>query len=147
MPGPGPCRAAWGAEVPAQGRQQRGGFTLIEVLIAAAILGVGLTALLTAASRCLAVMRAAQQYQDAQWALNLGELEHPVLPTQDYKDWEVSAEAYDHGMTYSREVEEPDEERKDGLYLLRSRVTWSSKNRRGYEEVVRYVFVKEKAEL
>lgn len=133
---------------------RRQGLTLIEVLIAAAILGVGLTALLTASSRCLAVMRAAKRYQDAQWALGMGELEHPVLMPKDRGDdmdpvplWEVSPTTYDNGMVYSREVEEPDEDEKDGLYLLRSRVAWTESGHAGYEEVVRYVFVKEKASL
>lgn len=135
-------------------RTGREGLTLIEVLIAAAILGVGLTSLLTASSRCLAVMRAAKRYQDAQWVLSVGEAEHPVLMPKDRGDdmdpiplWEVSPETFENGMVYSREVEEPDEEQKDGLYLLRSRVTWSETGNAGYEEVVRYVFVKEKAEL
>ena len=39
------------------------------------------------------------------------------------------------------------EEHEDGLYLLRSRVTWARGSRNGSEEVVRYVFVKEKAKL
>ena len=130
----------------------RRGLTLIEVLLAAAILGVGLTALLAAASRCLAVMRAAKTYQKAQWALNLGESEHPVLLPKDTgepdaePEWEVNAVEYD-GLTYTREQEEPPEDRKDGLYLLRSRVSWSDAGHGGHEEVVRYVFVKEKAEL
>lgn len=128
-------------------RRRRGGFTLIEVLIAAAIMGFGLTALLTAASRCLAVMRAAKQYQDAQWALNLGELEHPILPNQEPEDWAVSSERLENGMTYEREVEEPPKDRQDGLYVLRSRVIWSEKGRNGREEITRYVFMKDKAEL
>ena len=123
------------------------GMTLIEVLIAAAILGVGITALVSAAARCLAVMRVAKVYQSAQWALNLGEMEHPSLPQQDDKEWEVSSERYDGGMTYTREIEEPDDELKDGLYIIRSKVTWAEKAHHGSEEVVRYLFVKEKAEL
>ncbi|MDA0578273.1 MAG: prepilin-type N-terminal cleavage/methylation domain-containing protein [Verrucomicrobia bacterium] len=126
---------------------RRSGMTLIEVLMAAAILGVGLTALLTAASRCLAVMRTAKQYQSAQWALNLGEIENPVLPSKEPEDWEVSATSYDGGMTYTREVEEEDEEQKDGLFILTSTVTWDRQGHHGSESVVRYVFVKEKAEL
>ncbi len=132
----------------------RAGLTLIEVLIAAAILGVGMTALLTASSRCLAVMRAAKQYQEAQWALNLGELEHPVLMVTSggleidpETQWAVSATRYGNGLIFTREVEEAHPEEEDGLYLLRTRVSWSRDERSGYEEIVRYVFVKEKAKL
>lgn len=131
----------------------RRGMTLVEVLLAAAILGVGLTVLLTAASRCIAVMRAAKQYQNAQWALNLGELEHPLIMPKDTGDkdakpeWDVSPEPYGEGLIYEREVEEPAEDAEDGLYTVRSRVTWSAGGRSGKEEVVRLVFVKEKAKL
>jgi prepilin-type N-terminal cleavage/methylation domain-containing protein len=130
---------------PSLGRRPAG-FTLIEVLIATVILSIGLTALLTAASRCLAVMRVAKQYQDAQWVLSLGELEHPILPTEEYSDWEVSGET--HGeVTYTREVFEPDDDHKDGLFILTSRASWSSRGRESYEEVMRLVFVPEEAEF
>jgi len=133
--------------------RERAGMTLVEVLLAAAIMGVGLTTLLTAASRCIAVMRAAKQYQNAQWALNLGELEHPLILPKDegdkdaMPDWDVSPEPYGEGMIYEREVEEPEEDAEDGLFTVRSRVTWSEGGRSGSEEVVRLVFVKEKAKL
>ncbi len=126
--------------------KSRRGFTLIEVMIAAVLLALGLTALLVAASRCLAVMRVAKQYQSAQWALHLGELEHPVVPTEEYEDWEVSGEDYDD-FTYTREVEEPPEEESDGLFTLRSRASWSDKGRQSYEEVVRLVFVPSDADF
>jgi prepilin-type N-terminal cleavage/methylation domain-containing protein len=124
----------------------RSGFTLIEVMIASVLLAVGVTALLAAASRCLAVMRVAKQYQEAQWALHMGELENPVLPTEEYEDWEVSGETY-NDFNYSREVIEPEGDESDGLFMLRSRATWSDKGRESYEEVVRLVFVPEEAEF
>lgn len=127
-------------------RRGRGGLTLIEVLMAVVLLSVGLTAMLVAASRCLQVIRVAKAYQDAQWVLNLGELEHPILPTEDYEDWEVAETAYGDGYTYSRTVEEP-EAYEDGLFILRSRASWSARDRNSYEEVVRLVFVPEEAEF
>ena len=119
---------------------------MIEVLIATVILSIGLTALLAAASRCLAVMRVSKEYQDAQWVLSVGELENPILPTEEYSDWEVSEEA--HGeIAYTREVLEPNEKHKDGLFILTSRASWSRRDRESYEEVVRLVFVPEAAEF
>jgi prepilin-type N-terminal cleavage/methylation domain-containing protein len=121
-----------------RGLAARKGFSLIEVLIAATILGVGLTMLLTAASRCLAVMKISRNYQKAQWALNLGLLEHPLIETDDVSDWEVSAVDYD-GFTFSREVEEEDVETEDGLFIVRSRVVWSDRGSETKEEVEQYV--------
>ena len=56
-------------------------FTLVEVLLATAILSVSLVALLTGASRCLSVMKQAKSYQTAQWTLGLGEVDHPLEAT------------------------------------------------------------------
>lgn len=125
--------------------RRRSGLTLIEVLIAAVLLSMGLTALLTAASRCLAVMRVSKQYQDAQWVLRLGELESPILPTEEYDDWAVRGATYDD-ITYTREVIEPEEE-EDGLFILTSRATWSARGKQSYEEVIRLIFVPEEAEF
>ena len=123
----------------------RAGVTLIEVLIAAVLLSIGLTALLSATSRCLAVMRVSKQYQDAQWVISIGELENPVLPTEEYDDWEVKGDS--HGdIEFSREVIEP-EEPEDGLFILTSRATWSSRGRESHEEVIRLIFVPEEAEF
>jgi hypothetical protein len=121
----------------------RAGLTLIEVLLAAAILAAGLTALLTGASRCLAVMKRSQQYQTAQWSLNLGELENPLVITNEVDDMAVSPVTFDNGYTYSRDVDEEDTEDEDHLYVVRSRVTWAKGGRDFTEEVVRYAYVPE----
>lgn len=125
---------------------RRAGMTLIEVLLAAALLGVGMTAMLTAASRCLAVYRVAKRYQEVQWTLHMGELEHPLLLTVEPEEWAVPEETYDNGMTFSREVEEPAEDKKDGLYTVRTRVAWSEQSAAGSEEFVQLVFLKDKVE-
>jgi prepilin-type N-terminal cleavage/methylation domain-containing protein len=114
------------------------GFTLIEVLLAAAILGVGLGMMLTGASRCLAAMKQARKYQEAQWTLNRGLLDHPLLPTDEVDDWNISGETYDNGLTFSREVEEEPIDEEDGLFLVRSRVVWWERGREGREEIVQY---------
>ena len=113
------------------------GMTLIEVFIAVVILSTGLVVLLTAASRCLAVMKSAKNYQTAQWTLNKGDLDYPVVPTNDVKQLEVSPVEYPGGFTYSRVVEEDDD--KDLLYVMRTKVSWSDHSREMSEEVVRYV--------
>ena len=112
---------------------RRRGMTLIEVLLASLILGVGFTVLLSAASRCLASMKRAKDFQDAMWAVELGALEHPILFVKDIREQGVDGAAYGR-MTFSRIVEEDDD--KDGLYVVRSFVEWPPGGPRNREEVV-----------
>jgi prepilin-type N-terminal cleavage/methylation domain-containing protein len=124
----------------------RRGFTLIEVLVATLLLAVGMTSMLVAASRCLQVMKRASLYQETQWTLNRGELDFPMLPTEEVEDWDVSGETYENGLLFSRTVEPWSEEEEDGLFVVTSRVTWSTRGRELYEEVIRYVYVPEAIE-
>lgn len=123
-----------------QHEKSRHGLTLIEVLLAIAILGAAMTVLLTGAARCLAVSKVARQYQRAQWALKMGELEHPLIVTNKIEELEVSGETYDHDFTFSREIEEEAEDDDDGLFVVRTRVVWSDKGADMKEEVVQYVY-------
>lgn len=120
------------------GRRRCGGMTLIEVLLAATILGVGLTVVLTAASRCINAVRVSRDYQRAQFVLSRGEAEFPAMIKDDVKELEVRDTEYEDGFVFSRIVE--DDEDEDNLYVMRTRVTWSDRGRHPYHEVVRYVF-------
>ncbi|MDD4873232.1 MAG: hypothetical protein PHR77_21975 [Kiritimatiellae bacterium] len=113
------------------------GFTLVEVFLAVSLMSIGLVAMLTAVSRCLAVMKSAKNYQTAQWTLNKGDLDYPIVATNDVKSLEVSPVEYPGGFTFSREVE--DDEDKDQLYVMRTKVSWSDHSKEMSEEVVRYV--------
>lgn len=124
----------------------RAGLTLIEVLLAVVILGAGMAILLTSISRCLAVIRAARTYQTAQWVLGLGELDHPLLYTNELEEINVSPDTYDNGFTFSREVEEEDPD-EDHLYLVRTRVSWTEQKGERFEEVVSCIYVPEDNEI
>lgn len=117
------------------------GLTLIEVILAVAILGTALTVLLTGAARCLAVMKTAKHYQTAQWALGMGEVEYPLEVEEDIEDLVVEGETYLDKFSFSREVEDDDDE--DGLYVVRTRITWARRGGEGYEEVLRYFYYPE----
>ena len=113
------------------------GFTLVEVLLAVVILSFGLTVILTGTGRCLAVMKRARTYQNAIFALQKGEAEHPLTTvTNDVKKLEVQDERYGE-FTYSRTVD--DDTDKDGLYAVHSRVAWVERGHESFEEVVSYV--------
>jgi len=121
------------------------GLSLIEVLLAVSILGMGFAVLLTAGVRCLSVMKAAQNYQEAQWVLGAGEAEYPLVIVDDIDDLNVERETFDNGFTFEREVEEEDEE-EDGLYKVWTRVTWYGRGHEHVEEVVRYIYYPEDEE-
>ena len=105
-------------------RSDNSGLTLIEVMLAVAILSAGFAVLLSAAGRCLAVMKAAYTYQKAQWVLGMGQAEHPLIEVEDIEDLEVDGETYEGGFVFSREVE--DDEDEDELYVVRTRFAQST---------------------
>lgn len=125
----------------------RGGLTLIEVLMATAILGAAMAMLLTAASRCLAAMKIARNVQIAHWTFSMGELEHPLIATNEVEALEVWPVEYADGFFFEREAERDaetrDEDDRGFLYIVRTRVRWSERSRELAEEVVGYVYVRD----
>ncbi len=119
-------------------KRNNAGVTLIEVMLAVALLGISFTVLLTAASRCIAAIKQAQIYQKAQWTLAMAEAEHPLIKTNDIEELNYGPETFDNGLTYTRIVE--DDEDEDGLYVVRSRVSWSVHDSSRFEEVVYYIY-------
>jgi len=112
--------------------------TLIEAVLAVAILALTIVVLMTAASRCLAVMRIAERYQTAQWVMGMGESDYPMSETNDVKDCVLSpGHEYPGGYVYSRVLDEKPFDEESHLYLLRIRVTWSDRGGQSVEEVVR----------
>jgi prepilin-type N-terminal cleavage/methylation domain-containing protein len=128
------------------------GLTLIEVLLATMILGLGITTLMAGMMSCLGVMKASREYADAEWVLGLGELRHPIRPTEDVEedvaveedtlDEDLPESMRERGFVYERTVEEEADEDKDKLFIVRTRVSWGegSGDQRQTEEVVRYVW-------
>lgn len=124
--------------------------TLVEVLIALAILGISAAVLMTATSRCLAVVRVSKNYYEARRILELGEIEHPILVIKD-KDIStpradtdkvlnpnVSPIDYPNGFIFSRSCKRS--EKHEDLLEIQTRVTWSLRGKDAFEQVTSYLY-------
>ena len=67
----------------------RNGFTLIEVLLAAIILGLGLTGILVSVSQSQRMMLSAVELETAQEVMDLGEMAYPLESVTDEDDLDV----------------------------------------------------------
>jgi prepilin-type N-terminal cleavage/methylation domain-containing protein len=145
---------------------KKAGFTLIEILLATMILATGLFSLMVGLGNCARMMALSKEYQDAQFVFSLGERCFPIPPNDEITDPEederlnidpVTAEEMidDLEMDVSREVRETYKdytferaveekelatgEEDDGLYVLRTRISWGSGGEGYHEELVRLI--------
>lgn len=116
------------------------GMTLIEVLIALIILSVGVSSMMMAMSRCLAVVRTARNRDVSRSLLRLVDIENPI----DRKSIEETTESGDfedqEAFTWSREIIMVDEEDRSGLFLVTTRVQWSERGKDTFEEIIGYKY-------
>lgn len=135
------------ADVWHRGGDQRNGMTLVEILLAVTFLSLGLVMMLTAISRCLAVLHVADRYHKAMWALSAGEADYPIIITSDTEpdDFAVGPEAYG-SVDYMREVEDPDVDAPDAdlrLIIVKTKLSWEGRGRLQEEVIPRYVLYRE----
>ena len=129
------------------------GLTLIEVMLALTILGVGLSVLIATASKCLAVIRQSKNYENARHLLAIVEIDfhNKLLELEEdgeLENLEDGSEAVDFPYEFSNykgswEVTTIGEE-EDGLKQISFRVTWSERGKESFEEVTMYRYVPQK---
>ena len=142
----------------------RSGFTLLEVLLAAILLGFGLTGILMSMSQSQKMMLSQTELETAQEVMDLGEMAYPLELVTDEDDldvretratelWELvsderlTSEQEDkfHGFTWERENIDKDPngddiKRMNNLYRVRITVTWGARGQgRGKKEQETYV--------
>ena len=129
----------------------RAGFTLIEVLLATAIMGAGLLVILSSLGPSLAMIGASKQYQEVQWVFGLSMLKHPMTDFENLEDIVIEEDSdlaeedgsLGEGYVFSRTIDEKtieDEKFDDGLYVVRSRVQWGEGD--AHEEIIHLIYKK-----
>jgi len=123
----------------------RRGLSLIEVLLAIVILGIGSGVLMLATGRCIAVVSKARHYGNAQRLIFQVGAEHPL--TRGDISAGIESGEFDDGYEWEREVTEPENENREGLYTVRTRVSWSTRGKERFEEVVTWHYIPIKEDL
>jgi len=115
------------------------GLTLIEVMLAIIILGIGSGTLMLATARCISVVSKARHYSTAQRLILRVGAENPL--TRGEISSETMSGDFDDGYQWEREVIESEDENREGLYTVRTRVSWSTRGKERYEEVVTWHYI------
>ena len=116
------------------------GMTLIEVLIALVILSVGVSSMMLAMSRCLAVVRTARNRNVAHSLLRQVDVEYPIDKTSIEEISETGDFEDAEGYTWYREIIMVDEEERPGLFIIITRVHWAERGKDAFEEIIGYKY-------
>ena len=129
----------------------RSGMTLVEVLLAAMLLGLGMMTIFTSLSRCLRLIQASRDVQKMQLAFDRGNLAHPMADIQSEDDIEKllvedndlgeGLENYVFKRTFDeKEKPENDTDFNDHLFTVRTSVSWGE-GEDAREEIVELIWL------
>lgn len=116
------------------------GMTLIEVLIALVILSVGVSAMMMAMSRCLAVIRTARNREVARSLIRQVDVVFPIDKTTIEETTESGDFEDTKGFSWTREVLMVDEEERPGLFYVTTRIQWAERGKDAFEEITIYKY-------
>lgn len=117
----------------------KAGLSLIEVMIAVLIMGVGISSMVAAASKSLAVANKAREYETVRRLIGQVDLEIEI-------DLEEIEEGVESGrftgpyanFSWKREIEEVEDEALE-MFLVKTSVSWSDRGKTVTEEVQTYI--------
>lgn len=116
------------------------GMTLVEVLIAMVILSIGVSSMMVAMARCLAVVRTARSREVARSLIRQLDIEFPIDKTTIEESVESGDFEDTEGYRWTREVEMVDEEERPGLFYVITRIEWAESGRDASEEIIVYKY-------
>jgi len=119
--------------------------TLIEVMLAIVILGIAAGTLMLATARCMAVATKARHYSNAHRLISRVDVENPL--SRGEIDAETKSGKFDDHYSWEREVTENEDENRENLYLVRTRVSWSARGRESFEEITGYRYIPPKKKI
>jgi len=131
------------------GRRQRilappqrrdGGFMMLEVILAMALLAISTVAIVESLGRCLAAARAVQSYSTSEILLANKSFEFRTERPTDMLDQEGEFDDY-HGFSWSRRLESTDTE---GLWKQTITVYWYERSQLVSDAVVEYRYLPDK---
>lgn len=117
----------------------RDGFTLIEVILAIAILGAGMVVLSSAVVQCLAMARSAKEYETARTLFAVLEMTEPLQLDEveaDEEDGTFDGKYSDY--RWSRLIEEMGEE-EDKMFRIVTTIYWGDRDAGGSEQLETYL--------
>jgi type II secretion system protein I len=121
-------------------RHWQGGFLLLEVILATAILAISLVGIIDSLGRCVAAAKAIQSYSVAEILLANKSFEFRAERAGDIFDQEGTFEDYP-GYSWSRRLERTDTE---GLWQQTITVYWQERGSVASDAVVEYRYLPEK---